>query len=330
MSSVSIAIIGAGISGLSAAQALQEAGLPVHLFDKSRGSGGRMASKRTEAGRLDLGAAYFTARDRRFAAAVRDWQARGWASEWRPSLYELRQGQLGPSQDEQERYVGTPSMSAITRGLLGETPVTFGCRITEIFRGTRHWTLQDADGQSYGPFSQVVVAIPATQACNLLTAAPVLAGKAANVAMEPTWSVALGFSTPLETGMDGCFVRNGALDWFSRDRSKPGRDNPLDTWVMHATSQWSREHLDASKETVIEHLHGAFAELLDCPLPEPAFSIAHRWLYARPAQPHQWGSLADVDMGIHACGDWCLSGRVEGAWLSGREAARRIIEHLDK
>ena len=34
-------------------------------------------------------------------------------------------------------------------------------------------------------------------------------------------------------------------------------------------------------------------------------------------------------LGLYACGDWCLSGRVEGAWLSGQEAARRLIEHLD-
>ena len=64
-----IAIIGTGLAGLSAAQALHAAGLEVELFDKSRGSGGRMASKRSDAGSLDLGAQYFAARDRRFAEA---------------------------------------------------------------------------------------------------------------------------------------------------------------------------------------------------------------------------------------------------------------------
>ena len=39
---VPIAIIGTGIAGLSAASALHKAGHAVHLFDKSRGSGGRM------------------------------------------------------------------------------------------------------------------------------------------------------------------------------------------------------------------------------------------------------------------------------------------------
>ena len=63
---VPIAIIGTGIAGLSAARALRDAGHVVQLFDKSRGSGGRMSSKRSDAGALDMGAQYFTARDRRF------------------------------------------------------------------------------------------------------------------------------------------------------------------------------------------------------------------------------------------------------------------------
>ncbi|MFV3037770.1 FAD-dependent oxidoreductase, partial [Klebsiella pneumoniae] len=80
------------------------------------------------------------------------------------------------------------------------------------------------------------------------------------------------------------------------------------------------------KESVIEHLLGDFAELVGCAVPAPSFSMAHRWLYARPVSNHEWGALADADLGLYACGDWCLSGRVEGAWLSGQEAARRLIE----
>ena len=324
----SIAIIGTGLAGLSAAQTLTAAGHDVQLFDKSRGSGGRMASKRSDAGSLDLGAQYFTARDRRFVEVVQQWQARGWVEEWTPSLYNSQAGQLSPSPDEQVRWVGIPRMSAITRALLGALPVHFSCRITEVFRGDQYWTLLDADGESHGPFSHVLVATPAPQASALLAAAPKLAGAAASVAMEPTWAVALAFDTPLDTRVEGCFVQDSALDWLARNRSKPGRDRQLDTWVLHATSAWSRQHLDLPKEAVIEQLHGAFAEMIGCAVPPPSLTLAHRWLYARPAQAHQWGALADADLGLYACGDWCLSGRVEGAWLSGQDAARRLLEHL--
>ena len=326
---VPIAIIGTGIAGLSAAHALHKAGHAVHLFDKSRGSGGRMSSTRSEAGALDLGAQYFTARDRRFVDEVQHWQAKGWASEWEPHLYNHKNGQLTPSPDEQIRWVGSPRMSAITRGLLEHLTVTFTCRITDLIRGEKHWHLQDADGKDHGPFSHVIVATPAPQATALLASAPKLASAAAGVKMDPTWAVALAFETALDTKMDGCFVQDSPLDWLARNSSKPLRDSQPDTWVLHSTSAWSRQNLDLSKEAVIEQLHGAFAELMHVAIPAPIFTQAHRWLYARPAAAHEWGALADADLGLYACGDWCLSGRVEGAWLSGQEAARRLLEHLE-
>jgi len=325
---VPIAIIGTGIAGLSAAQALQAAGHTVQLFDKARGAGGRMSSKRSDVGSLDLGAQYFTARDRRFVAQLKQWQAQGCVEQWTPQLFNAKEGRLSPSPDEQVRWVGAPRMSAIPKAMVGDLPVTFGCRITEVYRGTQHWQLQDAEGTSHGPFSHVVIALPAPQATALLSSVPKLAAATAGVQMEPTWAVALGFESPLDTPMQGCFVQDSPLDWLARDRSKPGRDSAQDTWVLHATSHWSKQHIDASREDVIEQLHGAFAELLACPVPAPSFAIAHRWLYARPAGAREWGALSDADLGLYVCGDWCLSGRVEGAWLSGQEAARRLLEHL--
>ena len=326
---VPIAIIGTGIAGLSAAQALIKAGHAVHLFDKSKGPGGRMSSKRSDAGSLDLGAQYFTARDRRFMSQVQQWQAQGWVQEWTPLLYNSNAGVLSPSPDEQTRWVGTPRMGAIGRAELGDAAGAFSCRITEVFRGKQYWHLLDAEGNSHGPFSHVICAVPAPQATALLATVPKLAAVAAGVKMDPTWAVALGFEHPLDTPMQGCFVQGSPLDWLACNRSKPGREATLDTWVLHASSDWSRQHIDLSKEAVIEHLYGAFAELLSCPVPAPSFSLAHRWLYARPSSSHEWGALADADLGIYVCGDWCLSGRVEGAWLSGQEAARKLISALN-
>jgi len=321
-----IAIIGAGMAGLSAADALQRAGRQVRLFDKSRGSGGRMASRRhDELGTLDLGAQYFTARDRRFAEAVAHWQRQGWVEGWSPRLFQWRDNQLGPSPDEQVRWIGVPRMSALSRGLLGDMPANLRTRVTRVSRGENGWQLDDADGQRHGPFAQVLVATPSPQAVALLEAAPTLAGVAAGVAMEPTWAVALQFATPLQSALEACFVQQGALDWIARQSSKPGRAARPDTWILHATSEWTRAHLDCTAESVSEHLRGALAETLGCPVPAAQASLAHRWLYARPSEAHEIGCLGDPGIGLYACGDWCLSGRVEGAWLSGQEAARRII-----
>ena len=72
-----IAIVGAGIAGLSCALRLQDAEHDVTLFDKGRRPGGRMASKRVTAMgpsfAFDYGAQHLTARDPDFVAQVARW-----------------------------------------------------------------------------------------------------------------------------------------------------------------------------------------------------------------------------------------------------------------
>lgn len=82
----SVAIIGAGMAGISAARVLDEAGIAVELFDKSRGTGGRMTSKRTDHGEFDIGTQYFTARHHAFRAEVESWYEQGWVARWQPRL----------------------------------------------------------------------------------------------------------------------------------------------------------------------------------------------------------------------------------------------------
>lgn len=311
-----IAIIGAGMAGLSAAHALQQAGLPVQLFDKSRGSGGRLSSKRREIGALDVGAPGFLAHDPAFQAALDDWHAAGRCARW------------AAADDSQPYWVGVPRMSAISRGLLGELPATFSCRISEVFRGERHWQLLDTAGASHGPFSHVIVALPAPQAGALLTAAPALAARAASVVMEPVWAVALGFAEALPGAQHSLRFDDEILQQATHDSAKPGRDNRLDSWVLHATARWTRQHLDLPKEQVIDRLAHAFAERLGQRLPHAEFALAHRWLYAYPARRNDWGVLADSQQGLFACGDWCLDGTVEGAWRSGQHAARLLLASL--
>lgn len=65
-----IAIIGAGMAGVSAGKALKTRGCSGTLFEKSRGFGNRCATKRWEGHTVDHGARYFTIHDERFHAAV--------------------------------------------------------------------------------------------------------------------------------------------------------------------------------------------------------------------------------------------------------------------
>lgn len=321
-----IAIIGAGMAGLSAATALTEAGHKVVLFDKSRGSGGRMSTKRTESGDLDMGAQYFTARDPHFRNAVQSWIDRGWVAEWMPRLFVRNEDELRESPDDRQRYVGSPRMTSISRGLLDNLDLVSQTPIATLQRGIdERWELVDDSGTVHGPFDRVVIATPAPQAVPLLANSGHLEQAACQVQMQPGWSLALAFAEPLDTAVEACFVRVGPLDWISRNSSKPGRQG-IDTWVLQSNPRWAMGNLETDKAEVSKQLRTALADALGIELPIPVFEHAHRWLYARSADTCNWGALAAPEKGLYVCGDWCLGGRVENAWLSGQQAAQTLID----
>jgi predicted NAD/FAD-dependent oxidoreductase len=321
-----IAIIGAGMAGLSAASALTQAGHNVVLFDKSRGSGGRMSTKRTESGDLDMGAQYFTARDNHFRNALQTWIANGWVAEWTPRLFIRNEGELVESPDDQQRYVGSPRMTSLSRGLLEGLELVGQTRIQSLeHNDDNSWGLLDETGTVHGPFDRVVVATPAPQAVPLLAASGHLEQATAQVEMQPGWTLALAFAEPLDTAVEACFVRVGALDWISRNSSKPGRQG-LDTWVLQSNPRWAMGNLDTDKAEVGRQLLAEFADALSINIPVPVYQHAHRWLYARSEGACNWGALAAPEKGLYVCGDWCLGGRLENAWLSGQQAAQTLME----
>lgn len=325
MKSLRIAIIGAGLSGISAATALTERGHSATLFDKSRGSGGRLSSRRTEYGQIDMGAQYFTARDASFRQAVQRWQAAGHVAQWTPRVFRYDEGGLRESPDDQQRFVGMPRMTAISRALLDGLQLRSSTRIVELRQSAEAtWTLADDAGNEHSGFDRVIVATPAPQAVTLLHHSPKLAGAAAEVQMDPCWTVVASFAEPLQTDVDACFVRSGPLDWISRHLSKPERSG-ADSWVLQSSPEWARQHLETPAEAVSDTLIDALSEVLGSTPGKASHRIAHRWLYARSNKPCEWGALAAPELGLYACGDWCLSGRIEGAWLSGQQAAASVI-----
>ena len=100
--------------------------------------------------------------------------------------------------------------------------------------------------------------------------------------MCPCWALMLRFDAPLAWDLDAAFVNQGPLGWMARDSSKPGRPRH-ETWVLHATADWSHEHLEDDPADVARAMLKAFADLGGA---APAAWTAHRWRYAThaPAQ----------------------------------------------
>ena len=320
-----VAIVGAGVSGLVCARSLHGHGLSVTVFEKSRGAGGRISTRRADIWQFDHGTQYFTARHPVFQRHVQNWVDRGVAAQWHGRVAVL--GQHGPGTREaappETRYVGNGGMNAIARHMARNLDVRCNAAVASANRAESGWMLTGAEGRSLGTFDVLVVATPAPQAVPFVSGTPIEAA-AAGVRHEPIWAVMAGFDNPLAIDFDGAFVHQSVLGWAARDSSKPGRP-ARETWVLHATPAWSRAHLEAVPEEVAAGLLAELAAVTGCAIGTPAFTAAHRWRYALPNEPLHDRCLFDPSLNLVACGDWCGGTRVEGAFLSGMAAADRIL-----
>lgn len=159
---MSIAVIGAGMAGAACAKALTEQGIEVAVFDKGRSAGGRMSSKRTGRGYLDLGAQYFTARNDAFIEQCHIWANTGSIARWEGLLAAWEAGGVSRSPDDTERYVGVPAMQAPVVQLLENVSLHTGMQIDQLQYDGDRWLLFSS-GSCIGSFGRLVLAIPQQQ-----------------------------------------------------------------------------------------------------------------------------------------------------------------------
>lgn len=310
-----IAIIGAGMSGLAAARRLRANGHTCRIFEKSRGVGGRLATRRAGDLRFDHGAQFFTARGNAFRKAVADWTSEGIVTAW-----------------FDDNLVGIPAIGAPVRSIANQFDVLLETQITALQSVEGGWRLLDAQGgvhdAGHGAFSAVILAVPAPQVLPLAQTAGVPMPGLDDVRYAPCWTLMAAFEEGLP-GPDHHASPEGALSWLARNSAKPGRDPSPETWVIHASPAWSRAHLELSPDEVTPLLWQLARTILNTDA-TPGFMAAHRWRYARVEQTAPKPFLWNADARIGACGDWGLGARVEAAFDSGDGLGMIVANSLSR
>ncbi|AOY87635.1 FAD-dependent oxidoreductase [Marinobacter salinus] len=323
-----VAIVGSGLSGLTAAIILQAHGYDVTVFEKSRGPGGRLASKRVGEGSADIGAQYFTARNPDFIPFLRQYAGKETFEVWHGRFGFRNAGEEWSRFPEEPRYVGTPRMTAISRALSGHVNVVANTRVGKLARKDTGWIVTDEGGKPLGDFEHVIITAPPAQARDLLKGSG-LEGLATHLDepiqhLLPCWAVAAHFEQAPWSRHEGMRVEHPVLFWVANNTSKPGRDDSGQWWVLHASPEWSEEHVETPADQVAAELIGAFGEVTGFD-GQPDNVVTHRWLYARSEGGHQPGHLWFSQEGIGIAGDWLSGGRVEGAFNSASSLVRAMM-----
>ena len=310
-----IGIIGAGMAGLACATALTRHGHGCVLFDKGRGPGGRMSTRRlpTSLGEasFDHGAQYLTARDPAFVAQVERWAGTG-AETGRVARWPAAGA---------DAWVGTPSMSAPVRAMADAAEVRWNTRIDAITPADGAWHLH-GEGLDAERFDAAIVAVPAEQVPALIAAHdPVVDEQAQATRSDPCWTVMAAFEARVPVEQDR-LTDLGIIASAVRNSAKPGRTGP-EAWVLQASAGWSRDHLEDDAGTVERTILAAFASAVPTALPATIATSTHRWRYAKSGTLGR-GAIWNADTRLGVCGDWLLGPRIEAAWLSGHRLAGLI------
>ena len=226
-----IAIIGAGMAGITAARTLIQAGQRVTVFEKSKGTGGRMSTRRTEFGSFDHGAQYFTVRDARFRTLMQ-WAlgnapeiARPWAANAVRVLDAQGRTLEAALPSREPHWVAQPGMNALVghmaAPLAAKKQILHGQQVRLIERAANgQYSLlchnpddATAKPQSIGSFDAVLLAIPSVQAHSLLQDSSLsknerstqeirrlladFAQKISHVTVSPCWTLMLAFPNAL-------------------------------------------------------------------------------------------------------------------------------------
>ncbi|NDJ24459.1 FAD-dependent oxidoreductase [Nostoc sp. B(2019)] len=335
-----IAVIGAGIAGLACAQQLSQAGYSVLVVEKSRGLGGRVATRRLHGTWADHGACYLKPKGellRRFVELLGD---RDILKVWTDKVYELKpNAPIYQSTSSCPCYVAPEGMSAIAKFFGQGLEILLNQRVIAItLTPENSWRLTLESSNEELTATAIVFAVPAPQALMLLTPLgeslldAVFLDNLRSVKFDPCISIIAGFATsqPLPDWKALSFMDDADLAWIGLDSSK--RPNPQQPhFVVHSSADFAQRHLETQDlQPAGQYLLQRAAESLSLPwLNTPDWIQVHRWRYAFPSHPWYEAVLsAETPLPLVCCGDWCGGNLVEGAMLSGLAAAEQINNQM--
>ncbi len=302
-----LAIIGAGLAGTTLASALS-AHYAITVFEKSRGVGGRMTTRRAGGFEFDHGAQHFAARSAQFAEQLGVWREQGLVDSW--PVGDASTGISAPA------LVATPRMNSLCKAQLPDSAsLQLNTRVSVLRRDNSHWTLVDDNETEYPGFSWVVCTAPAPQTAQLLPPQFIDFDVLQTVYMQGCFALMLGFDSAIDLPAGGMRYQGSAVGWIAKNSSKSGRPDAA-TLLIQSNNDWAEQHIDADESWVMTQLREAAQQLLDRELPEPGYQALHRWRYAATSQPANRDYLIDHSLQLAACGDWCIGSRVEAAYLS--------------
>ncbi len=323
-----IAIIGCGISAASMFYFLDEKKFDVSFFDKSRGMGGRMSSRKIENIRFDHGANCFGAvKSDAFKNFISDFLEQGFVCEWQGDFvfYNKKTDEFN-SHEAKERLVAKSQSNSLIKELIASKSnkeTNLHTKISVVKKSAlddKKWILIDENNKEFDDFDIVISSAPAPQTIDIFPKDFEFLSHLKKVEYFATFALMISFDQKANFKYSHIAVKNSDISRIAYENSKPGRDFDKDCFLIHSSNQFSEDNLESDKEEVAKKLLEEFFKITKIEN-KAKIESNHRWLYANPKQNYDFDLLFDKKLMIGVIGDYVKGSRVEMAFESGKDMA---------
>ncbi len=338
-----VVVIGAGMSGLICAQGLQTMGFQVLVLDKSKGVGGRLATRRLHNTCVDHGLPYFQeGKDRLLNKVIDDLSEKNIIEPWKGEIYELKSDNSLVISAPVKRYFAKEGITSVAKYLVknelieAELAIKKAAKVIKISQDTDdYWLLSLENSEEKIRAKYVVFAIPAPQILMLVKNSPdlklsqELIEQLASVTYHPCLVIMAGYADKYELPKwQGVRLNNEDLKFILLDSSKRNNPNNESVFVFHSTSEFANSYLDSDDlDLAAKKILNIGSKLLNSWLNKPNWYSIQRWRYATLKSGLNKGNLKENN--LFFCGDWCVNGEssLANALASGVNTNGTLTSH---
>ncbi len=328
-----IAVIGAGVAGLTAGRILAGSGHEVVVFEKSRGYGGRLATRYAgtdNATKVDHGLPYMELSSPDIEPLIDEMVEAGILAPWQgPFVHMNSKGEISDVKPSKKRYIAPEGMNQVGKKLARmvdvrtETKVSGVTHIGEDRTKKRSWMLNFPTGLTEN-FDAVIIATPSKQAYAILNTTIdevqtlKLLREVDDVAYKPSFSLLVGYGSAETPDWAMMTCENEVIESITNETSKRNNDSES-AFVINTTSEFANKFKDADHEEVEEIILDELTDILGGWSALPEWKQLHFWRYTKAINPlpSPFMEVVGNDAPIALVGSYMNGGSVESAYLSG-------------
>ena len=318
---IDFCVLGSGVSGSTIANLLKKK-YSVHVFDKARGPGGRSSNKRLKDNlSFDHGVQYISPKSKVFSKFIKKLSKKKILKTWDGHHldFTFEKKPLTP------KYIGQKANNALCKYYLKGVKLSCASQIKKIEYKKKIWEITLSDNSKH-QFKSLVLTCPFPQLKKL--ARKYLDKKVLNlkVQMQPNITVMLAFKNQKELPISSIKFDDEILTWAANENSKKRFKSNLNLWTLQASLKWSKKTINRYKndKTIINKLITRFIQLTGFEKNKIIYKKIHGWKYSYSYEKTPLLSSWNKKNQLGICGDWFGGPKVENAWLSAKDLAKKI------